>query len=129
VAVPAHDRVRLHDDQGGAPISPRVGEQDPEQSISVAEWGTPGGTPEHRQLLTEREVLKRHGSVSTAEQREGSEQDDKRSQHELSCRAIDQESNGVAGDLVLANDNCSHSAPPALHATALLFDSTSSANH
>jgi hypothetical protein len=30
--------------------------------------------------------------VSTAEQREGSEQDDKRSQHELACRGIDQES-------------------------------------
>ncbi len=42
--------------------------------------------------------------MSTAEQRQGSEQDDKRSQHELSCRAIDQESNGDAGDLVLAND-------------------------
>jgi len=32
--VPAFDRVRLHDDQGGAPISPRVGEQNPEQAIS-----------------------------------------------------------------------------------------------
>jgi hypothetical protein len=65
--MPAHDGVRLHNDQGGAPISPRVGEQDPEQSISVAEWGTLGGTPEHSQLLTERAVLKHHGSVSTAE--------------------------------------------------------------
>jgi hypothetical protein len=102
--MPAHDRVRLHDDQGGAPISPRVGEQDPEQAISVAEWGTLGGTPEHRQLLTEREVLKRDSSVSTAEQRKESEQDDKRGQHELSFRAIDQESNGVVGDLVLAKD-------------------------
>jgi hypothetical protein len=41
--MPAHDRVRLHDDQDGAPISPRVGEQDPEQSITGAEWGTLGG--------------------------------------------------------------------------------------
>jgi hypothetical protein len=52
--MPAHDRIRLHDDQGHAPISPRLGEQDPQQSISVAEWGTLGGTPEHSQLLTER---------------------------------------------------------------------------
>ena len=103
--MPAHDRVRLHDDQGGAPITPRVGEQDPEHSISVAEWGTLGGAPEHRQLLSEREVLKGNGSVSTAEQREGSEQDDKRSQHERSCRAIVQESTGVLGDLVLAKDS------------------------
>src|SRR6266700_2460883 len=105
--MPAHDRIRLHDDQGRAPISPHVGEQDPEQSIWVAEWGPLGGTPEHRQLLTKRQVLKRHGSVPTAEQREGSEQHDKRSQHELSCRAIAQESNGVVGDLVLANDRLS----------------------
>ena len=103
--MPAHDCVRLHNDQGGAPISPGIGEYDPEQSISVAEWGTLGSAREHRQLLTGRYVLERDGSVSTAEQREGSEQDDKRSQHELSCRAIDQESNGVAGDLVLAKDS------------------------
>jgi len=77
--VPAHDRVRLHEDHRGAPISPRVGEQNPKQSISAAEWGTLGGTPEHRQLVTERWILKRDGSVSTAEQRQGSEQDDKRS--------------------------------------------------
>ena len=68
--LPADDRVRLHNDQSGAPISPRVGEQDPEESISVAEWGTLGGTSEHRKLLTERKVLKRNGPVSTAEQRE-----------------------------------------------------------
>jgi hypothetical protein len=40
LAMPAHDRVRLHDEQGRAPISPRVGEQDPEQSIVVAELRT-----------------------------------------------------------------------------------------
>jgi len=83
----------------------------PEQSISVAEWRTLGGTPEHRQLLTEREVLKRDGSVSTAEQRDGSEQDDKRSQHERCCRAIVQESNGVVGDLVLAKDSGQYFQP------------------
>jgi hypothetical protein len=90
--MPTHDRVRLHDDQGRTPVSPRVAEQDPRQSISVVEWGTLGGTLEHRQLLTECQVFKRHRSVSTAEQREGSGQDDKRSMHEVSCRAIDQES-------------------------------------
>jgi hypothetical protein len=88
-----HDGVRLHDDQGRTPVSPRVGEQDPKQAISAVEWGTLDGPLKHRHLLTQRQVLKRHRSVSTAEQREGSEQDDKRSQHELSCRAIDQESN------------------------------------
>ena len=102
--MPTYDRVRLHNDQGRSPVSPHFGEQDPSQSISLVEGGPLCGTLEHRQLLTERQVFKRHRSVSTAEQREGSEQDDKRSEHELSCRAIDQESNGVAGDLVLAKD-------------------------
>src|ERR1700688_4848568 len=102
--MPTGDRVRLHDDQGRTPVSPRVGEQDPKQSISVVEWGTLGGTLEHRQLLTERQVFKGHRSVSAAEQREGSDQGDKRTGHELSCGAIDQESNGVGGDLVLARD-------------------------
>jgi hypothetical protein len=35
-----------------------------------------------------------------SQQREGSEQDDKRSQHELSFRAVDEESNGAARDPV-----------------------------
>jgi hypothetical protein len=39
-----------------------------------------------------------------SQQREGSEQDDKRSQHELSFRAVDEESNGAARDPVLAKD-------------------------
>ena len=45
--MPTHDGVRVHDDQGGAPILPRVGEQHPKQSISVAELGTPYGALEH----------------------------------------------------------------------------------
>ena len=56
--MPAHDGVRPHDDQCGAPIPPRVGEQDPRQSISGPELWTLGSASEHRQLLTQREVLK-----------------------------------------------------------------------
>ena len=86
--MPTHHGVRVHDDQGCTPVPPRVGEQHPKQSISVAELGTFHGALEHRQLLTEYEILERDRSVSTADQREGSEHDDERSQHELSCPAI-----------------------------------------
>ena len=83
LAMPTHDGVRVHDDQGCAPILPRVGEQHPKQSISVAELGTPHGALEHGQLLTECQILERDRSVSTADQRERSKRDDERSQHEL----------------------------------------------
>jgi hypothetical protein len=65
--MPTHDGVRVHDDQARAPIAPRLGEQHPEQAISVTEWGPLDGSSEHGQLLAEREVLKRHSSVSAAD--------------------------------------------------------------
>src|SRR5437867_396274 len=100
--MPPHDRVGLHDDQGRSPILPRLGEQHPKQSISAVEEGTRGVTFEHRQLLTERQVLERDGSVSTTEQPERSKQTNKLSQHALSCRSIDLRSTSAAGDQVLA---------------------------
>ena len=102
--MPTHDGVRVHDDQGCAPILPRVGEQHPKQSISVAELRTPHGALEHGQLLTECQILERDRSVSTADQRERSKRDDERSQHELSCPAISHRINR-GGDLILANDS------------------------
>jgi hypothetical protein len=87
--MPTHDRVGLHDDQGSSPTLPRLGEQDPEQSIARAEVGTPDPAAENRQLLTQRQVLERDGSVSTTKQPERSKQNDKRRQHALSCRPID----------------------------------------
>jgi hypothetical protein len=86
--MPTHDGIGLHDHQGGAPIPPRVGEQRPKQSISVTELGTLHGAPEYGQLLTECQILEYDRSVSTADQREGSEHDDERSQHEPSCFAV-----------------------------------------
>ena len=80
--MPTHDGVRVHDDQGCAPILPRVGEQHPKQSMSVAELGTPHGALEYGQLLTECQILECDRSVSTADQRERSKRDDERSQHE-----------------------------------------------
>ena len=52
------------------------------------------GAPEHRQLLTERQVFEGDRSVSTADPRKESEHDDERGQHELSCRAMTAESTG-----------------------------------
>ena len=86
--MPTHDTVRVHDDQGCSPISPRVGEQHPKQSISVPKSGPLHGAVEHRQLLAERQVLERDRSVSSAGQRERSKCDEERSQHQLSCPAI-----------------------------------------
>ena len=72
--MPTHDRVGLHEDQGRSPILPRLGEQDPKQSIACAERRTPDRAPENRQLLTQRHVFERDGSVSTTEQPECSKQ-------------------------------------------------------
>ena len=52
-------------------------------------WGPRDRAPEHRQLLAERQVLKRDCAVSAADQCERSEHYDERGQHELSCRATD----------------------------------------
>ncbi len=79
--MPAHDRVRLHDDQGRAPISPRLGEPHPKQSISRAELRTLDRAPTDGQRLTQRQVLEHHGSVSATDQPERSEQYHKRGQY------------------------------------------------
>lgn len=102
--MPTHDGVRVHDDQGCSPLPPRVGEQPPRQSISMAESGTRHGALEHGQLLTKCQILERDRSVSTADQRERSKRDDERSQHELSCPGTATASTGT-GDLILANDS------------------------
>jgi len=88
MAMPTHDGVRVHNDQGWSPIPPRVSEQHPQQPISATEPGTPHGALEHGQLLAECQILERDRSVSTADQRERSKRDDERSQHERSCPAI-----------------------------------------
>jgi hypothetical protein len=57
--MPAHHGVRVHDDQGCAPIPPRIGEQHPKDSISLAELRTFYGALEDRQLLAECQILER----------------------------------------------------------------------
>ena len=91
--MPTDHRLGSDDDQGRTPVSPGVSEQHPKQSISRTEWRTLDRALEHRQLLTEGQVLKRDRAVSAADQREGTEQDKERGQHERSCAAIDQRIN------------------------------------
>ena len=65
LAVPSDHGIGPHDDQGRSPILPRLGEQDPKQSIACAEVRTPDRAPKNRQLLTQRHVRERDGSVFT----------------------------------------------------------------
>jgi hypothetical protein len=79
--VPSDDGIGLHDDQGGAPALPTLGEQDPEQSVRRAERRTTHRSRQHGQLLTEREVLQRDGPVPAADQSDRSENCHQRRQH------------------------------------------------
>jgi hypothetical protein len=93
--MPTDDRVGVHDEQGGAPLSPDVGQQQPKQPIAGTEWGTLHRALEQCQLLTQRQILERDCSVSPTAQRERSKRDDERSQHGPSCPAIDRRINRV----------------------------------
>jgi hypothetical protein len=101
--MPTHDCVGLHNDQGRSPILPRLGEEDPKQSIARTEVRMPDRASENPQLLTQCHVFKRDGSVTTTEQPERTKQNDQRGQHALSCRPIELESTGGVGDQVLAS--------------------------
>ena len=102
--MPTDHRLGLHNDQGRTPVPPGVSELHPKQSISRTEWRTLDRALEHRQLLTEGQVLKRDRAVSATDQRQGTEYDKKRGQHERSCAAIDQRINQSLTIRVLAND-------------------------
>jgi hypothetical protein len=82
--MPPQHRLWLHDHQGGAPVPPCLGEQNPKEPISSAERRLFTGTRQCSQLLTKRQVLKGNRSVSEAHQSDRSEKYDKRRQ-----RAVD----------------------------------------
>ena len=81
LAVPSDHGIGLHDDQGGAPVPPRLGEEDPKQSVRRAEPRTFHRARQHGQLLTEREILERDGPVPAADQSDRSEEHHQRRQH------------------------------------------------
>ncbi len=66
--MPPQHRVRLYDHQGGPPLPPPFGEQDPKESIPPSELPAIEGARQRGQLLTEREVLERNRPVPTTRQ-------------------------------------------------------------
>jgi hypothetical protein len=56
-AVPADDRVRLDEDQGGTPGGPVAGDPGPEEAIGGPEPVSTGRTGENEKLVAEGEVL------------------------------------------------------------------------
>jgi hypothetical protein len=86
--MPAHDGVGLDEHQGAAPVTPRLGEHDPEEPISRPKLRTIARTRQWRQLLTKCQILKGDGAVSAADQTHCSEEHDERRQHARSCREL-----------------------------------------
>ena len=114
LAMPPEHRLRLHDHQGGAPLPPRGGEQDPKQAIRWAALRALAGTCQDGQLLTKRQVLKGDRSVSAAHQADRSEENDKRRQHALSCRVFGDRINrrGRADRVMAKHTNQSSTSRP-----------------
>ena len=85
--MPPQHRVRLYDHQGGTPLPPPFGEQDPKESIPPSELRAIEGARQRGQLLTEREVLERNRPVPTTRQHDRSKHHDDGHQHVaiLSC--------------------------------------------
>ena len=57
--MPPHHGVGLDEHERRAPLPPRLGEEDPKQSVSRAELRTLDRARQRGQLLTEREILER----------------------------------------------------------------------
>ena len=56
-AMPSHDRVRLYDDEGAFPLTPQLGEPDPEDPIEALQPGKSFLAREHVDLMAEGDVL------------------------------------------------------------------------
>jgi len=87
--MPTHDRVRLHEEEGCAPVPPGRGQDDPEQPIPPAERWTLDAAFQRVELLPERQVFERDRSVSAARQPIVKREYGKGRQHAVSSRAID----------------------------------------
>ena len=94
--MPPDDGIRLDEDQGPAPVAPRVGKDHPEESIGRANVRPVDSAPQRHQLLTKRQVLKSDSVLSTAHQSDRSKNQDKRGKHAGSCREFGHRINGLA---------------------------------
>jgi hypothetical protein len=72
--MPPQHRLGLHDHQRGAPLAPPLGQEDPKESVAVTERWALTRSGQRGQLLTERGILERDGSVSATEQSDRSEE-------------------------------------------------------
>ena len=79
--MPSHHGVGLDDDQGGAPLRPCLGEEDPKDSVRRAKFWALDRARQRGQLLTEREILERDRPVSAADQSDRSEEYEERRKH------------------------------------------------
>ena len=77
--APAHGRgigldlgPRVTEDQRLAPVPPSSGEEDPEDSVPRTQLWTSAGALQGRELLPKRQVFKSDGSVTGANQADGS---------------------------------------------------------
>jgi hypothetical protein len=85
--MPAHHRVRPHNQQGAAPVAPRVPEQSPKESIPSPKMRAFCSARQRSQLLPQREVLECDSPMPSTEQSDGSEKYDDCRQHARSWRA------------------------------------------
>jgi hypothetical protein len=79
--MPPYDRVGLHDDQGGAPLPPPFGEENPKEAVPHAELWAVDSARQYGQLLTKREIFERDCPVSAADQFHRTEEYKQRRQH------------------------------------------------
>jgi hypothetical protein len=79
--MPPHHGVGLHDDQGGAPLPPPFGEEDPKEAVPHAEPWVVDRARQRGQLLTKREIFERDRPVSAADQSDRSEEYEQGRQH------------------------------------------------
>src|SRR5438094_9219586 len=71
LAMPAHDRVWLDDEQGAAPLPPGLGEHDPKESVTRPKMLAFCAARQRVHLLTQREDLERYGPPPSACQSDG----------------------------------------------------------
>ena len=74
MAVPADDRLRLHDGERVGPVLPDLGQEHPKESIAVLQPRPLDGALEDDNLLPEREILKGQLPVGSQNGDQGSEQ-------------------------------------------------------
>jgi hypothetical protein len=70
IPMPAHDRLRLDEDNCSAPTFPATSQQDPEDAVPTPKPWPPDRTLQRSQLLAEREVFKDQFAMAATGQRQ-----------------------------------------------------------